>query len=146
MQKDLALPANKKAEKGEPAFILVFGRDAQLLETRRWLLEGAGMKVTTTTEMVEVDTLLSHEDIDLLILCHTLSPDEGDVCLVKAHALRPAMKKLVLTANTPLGSLGPREARVSAFDGPKTLISAVQKLLGAHPPKTSSSKLSPANL
>jgi len=103
-----------------------------LLETRRWVLERARMKVITTTDSTEAEHLLVNQVIDLLILCHTLSPTEGDVFLMKAQALRPNVKKLVLTANTPLGSLGLGEARVSAFDGPKTLLSEVERLLGVH--------------
>jgi len=137
MNKDLALASHITLEHDEPASILVYGRNAELLETRRWVLERTGMKVTTTTDLDEMEDMLVNEVIDLFILCHTLSPEEGDICLMKVHALRPAMKKLVLTANTPLGSLGPLEARVSAFDGPKTLMSEVERLLGAHPAGTS---------
>jgi DNA-binding NtrC family response regulator len=140
MQKDLELAEQSKAKKGKPALILVYGKDAHLLETRRWILEGAGMKVTTTTKFSEVEGILREEAIDLFLLCHTLSPEEGDFCLTKATALRPAMKKLVLTANTPLGPLGSREEKISAFDGPKTLMSAVQKILGAYPPDLSRGK------
>jgi len=95
------------------------------------------MKVTTTTDLGEVEGIMVNEAIDLFILCHTLSPEEGDLCLMKADALRPAMKKLVLTKNTPVESFGPSEAKVSAFDGPKTLISEVKRLLGAHSTGTS---------
>jgi len=137
MNKDLALASHMTPEQSGPATVLVYGRNAQLLETRRWVLERAGMKVTTTTDLGEMERILVNETIDLFILCHTLSPEEGDICLMKAHALRPAMKKLVLTANTPLGSLGPRETKVSAFDGPKTLLSEVERLLGAHSTGTS---------
>jgi len=119
------------SDQDRPAFILVYGRSALLLETRRWVLERAGMKVKTATRLSEVEEMLVGEAIDLFILCHTLSPEEGDHCLMKASALRPAMKKLVLTANTPLGSLGPRETRVSAFSGPKVLVSEVEKLVRA---------------
>ena len=138
MEQELALASNLEPEEYKPASILVYGRDAQLLETRRWVLEHAGMKVTTTTDLGEMESILVNEAIDLFILCHTLSPEEGDLCLMKAQALRPAMKKLVLTANTPLGSLGPREVRVSAFDGPKALVSGVEDLLKGAPTERSS--------
>jgi DNA-binding NtrC family response regulator len=137
MQNNSAPVSPLEQEHGEPASILVYGRDAQLLETRRWILERAGMKVTITTDLGEVAGILVNEAIDLFILCHTLSPEEGDICLMNAHALRPAMKKLILTANTPLGSLGSHEVKVSAFDGPKTLISEVERLLGARSTGTS---------
>ncbi len=134
MEKDLVLPPHGEPELAELASILIYGRDAQLLETRRWVLEGAGMQITTTTELSDVEGILVNEAIDLFILCHTLSPEEGDLCLIKAKALRPAMKRLVLTANTPLGSLGPREAKVSAFDGAKTLVLTVKRLLAENSP------------
>jgi len=132
MKKDVALTPHIETQQRGPASVLVYGRDAQLLETRRWVLEHAGMKVTTTTDLGQMESILVNEAIDLFILCHTLSPEEGDLCLMKVHTLRPTIKKLVLTANTPLGSLGPREPQISAFDGPKTLLSQVERLLGAY--------------
>jgi DNA-binding NtrC family response regulator len=122
---------NAGGEQGESAAILVYGRDDRLLETRRWVLERSGLKVCTTTELSDVEQILATEPIVLFVLCHTLSPEESDASLLKAHALRPQMKNLVLTANTPLGSLGSREEVVSAFEGPRTLLAAVERLLAA---------------
>ncbi|WP_396272063.1 helix-turn-helix domain-containing protein [Granulicella arctica] len=51
MQNDLVQDLqNGGGEQGEPAAILVYGRDDRLLETRRWVLKRAGLKVRTTTE------------------------------------------------------------------------------------------------
>ena len=122
---------NAGGEQGVSAAILVYGRDDRLLETRRWVLERAGLKVCTATELSAVEQVLATEPIVLFVLCHTLSPEESDASLLKAHALRPQMKNLVLTANTPLGSLGSREEVVSAFEGPRTLLAAVERRLAA---------------
>jgi hypothetical protein len=130
MEKDVTLTPHTGSKQDAPAAILVYGRDAELLETRRWVLERAGMKVITVTDLAQAENILLNEAIDLFILCHTLSPEEGDLCLMKAQILRPEMKKLVLTANTPLGSLGPHEPKVSAFGGPKSLLFEVEKILG----------------
>ena len=89
------------------------------------------MRVSTTTARADLERILRAENIDVFVLCHTLSPKEGDLCLVQAHALRPAMKTLVLTANTPLGPLGSRQVQVSAFDGPKVLLAAIKDLVEA---------------
>jgi len=115
----------------ESAAVLIYGRDHRLLETRRWVLERAGLTVRTTVELSDIEEILASQTIDLFILCHTLSPEESDVVLAKAHTLRPDMKYLVLTANTPLGSLGSREEFVSAFEGPRTLLAVVERLLTA---------------
>ena len=94
MKKNLAHSPPIAPEQSAPASVLIYGRDAQLLETRRWVLEHAGMKVTTTTDLGEMESILVNEAIDLFILCHTLSPEEGDLCLMKVHALKPTMKSL----------------------------------------------------
>jgi len=114
--------------------VLVYGRDAHLIDTRRWVLEHAGIRATTATEWQDAQRILTAEPIDLFILCHTLSPEESDHAIATAHALRPAMKLLVLTANTPLGSLGRHEKVISAFSGPRTLVAAVETLLALDTP------------
>ena len=76
-----------------------------------------------------MNRIFDSQTIDLFILCRTLSPQECDLCLIKALALRPAMNKLVLTATTSLGSLGRREAKVTTFDYPRTFISKVESSL-----------------
>lgn len=65
---------------------LIYGRDAQLLETRGWVLERAGMSVSTATKLAQVEHFLTTEQVDLFILCHTLTPEEGTFALRK-HTL-----------------------------------------------------------
>ncbi|WP_263385634.1 hypothetical protein [Granulicella arctica] len=125
------------AEAGKVVNVLVYGRDHRLLETRRWVLEQAGMKVITATEGSHVEQTLATQSIDIFILCHTLSPEESDAALLIASVLRPEMKNLVLTANTPLGSLGSHEQIVSAFEGPRGLLAVVERLLTADPSERS---------
>ena len=85
---------------------------------------------TTATELGQVSCVFDSQTVDLFILCRTLSPQESELCLIKTLALRPAMRKLVLTPTTPPGSLGLREAKVSTFDCPRTFIPKVEKLPG----------------
>ncbi len=111
------------------ALILVYGRDAQLTETRRWVLEGAGYKVITITELRGMDRLTPTRPVDLFILCHTLSEDECALALTKARELRPGVKVLVLTASSSVCPQGADEETLSAFTGPRALLSTVERLL-----------------
>ena len=113
-----------------PAHLLIYGRNATLVETRRWVLEKAGCKVATTLASDEAMELLYRQGIDLLILCHTLTTDERRAALLQARNLFPSMSKLILTTDVSSYAPRPNEAVLSAFVDPKTLIATVDTLTG----------------
>jgi DNA-binding response OmpR family regulator len=107
--------------------VLVFGQDAQLLETRRWLLEAAGYQVRTTGEYPEVVRILDAESIRLLLLCHTLSAEECRRVLAAAN--RPhGLKTLALTAGMGGCHDHVQTEVLDALDGPAKFVSTVNRL------------------
>lgn len=109
--------------------ILVYGRDASLLDTRSWVLERAGYRVLTALSLVEAERIAAVEPISLFLLCHSLSVEDCENALTAASTIQPEMKRLLMTANTPLPSLDPNDRVISAFDGPKKLVAAVHGLV-----------------
>jgi DNA-binding NtrC family response regulator len=94
-----------------PAGILIFGHNAILLETRRWILKKAGFRVWTATETTEAVQILVKEPIDLFILDQSLPLDECVPILKTAHTLRPDMENLVLGGE----ALGPSAEKHDTF-------------------------------
>lgn len=106
-------------------FILVYGREATLLQTRAWILEKAGHRVWPTMHKLEANSL--SEPIDLVVLCHTLSPEERRKALLTLATRWPEAKKLQLCPSS-----GPAEKDVETFDifeGPRGLLKKVNELL-----------------
>lgn len=113
--------------------ILIYGRVPQLLETRQWVLERAGYRVSTATELSDIAQLVSIEQISLLILCHTLSMEECGRAIALVHTQWPQVGTVVLIA----GQTGCRQASssevVDAMDGPVKLLNTVAKLVSSGP-------------
>lgn len=72
------------------AEVLVFSRDPLLLETRRLILE-AFFHVRGAGNIEDAEALLAMHHFDLIILCSTLSKQEGDRVfeLVECQKVRP---------------------------------------------------------
>ncbi len=112
------------------ALILVYGSDLRLMETRRWVLEKADFEVLTALNFTDVCQILSAENVDLFILCHTLSAKDRDTVLSFAHSARPEMKVLVMDGITSGFRAGINGTVLSAFANPRFLISTVRKMTG----------------
>ena len=114
-----------------PAFtVLIYGHDRTLLDTRRWVLETAGFRVFTVGKMENAAKIVADEQIDLLLLCHTLTAEERRAALAAATALRPGTKRLVMM--TTLQEIGLEEMEgesLHIFAGAAGLIAATRKLL-----------------
>jgi hypothetical protein len=108
--------------------ILICGRDVTLLNTRCWVLERAGFKVRTTRDIGEVRRLAVESSVDLILLCHTLSPAEREKAMQSA-AEAARIKKLLFFAHAGPGHEDAAGHVVDPFDGPKGLIHAVQQAL-----------------
>ncbi len=108
--------------------ILVYGRDPILLDARRWVLERAGHRVLTAQTLMEAECIASTEPISLLVLCHSLTVRDCQDALTAVGKVRPELRRLLITANTPVCDHGHHDRVLSAFDGPKALVAAVQEL------------------
>ena len=108
----------------ERELILIYGRDAHLLDTRCWVLEQAGYRVMAVSSLSEAQQAAEVEDARVLVLCHSLSRADCQAAVEMAEAVAPQMKILTLTA----GKAAYTEPSMSAFEGPRRLIEEVGKL------------------
>jgi CheY-like chemotaxis protein len=122
-----------------PISILLFGQDPVLLSTRQWVLSSNGHQVYLAADLASATRILADEPVDLLVLCHTLSPEDRDQAIAlttpkdsrlrRAQKRFPKIKHLVLVA----GAAGSQEAGsdvLNAMSGPAQLVSRVQSLVG----------------
>jgi DNA-binding response OmpR family regulator len=68
--------------------VLIYGRDPSLLETRKWIFERAGYRVSAEADLATAEAILATEGPDLYILCHTLSTELRERALKEAHGQR----------------------------------------------------------
>src|ERR1700688_2914389 len=110
--------------------IVMFGHNAHLLETRRWVLQSLGYRVHTIRRSAELDTLPLAPPVSLLVLCHTLSPKECGDAVTRASSRWPEIKKLVLlrdSSKKPSDLLGKVQ---HTLDIPARLLNTVTELVG----------------
>ncbi|NYF78507.1 hypothetical protein [Granulicella arctica] len=113
--------------------VLLFGQDHQLVETRGWVLEKAGLRVHTAMSILDLDRIATREKIDLFVLCDSLLPKARTESTALIRSRWPLSKRLTLEPSTVSVELDPRENILSAMEGPRELITTIQKLL-AHSP------------
>ena len=113
--------------------ILVYGRDSQLLETRQWVLERAGYRVATVTELSDIAQLVFLEQIRLLILCHTLSIEDCGGAVALVHIRWPQITTVVLIAGQSGCWSASSSEVVDAREGPVKLLNTVAKLVSSEP-------------
>ena len=109
--------------------ILVYGRDQRLLETRSLVLAQAGFRVSIVMGLEEAEAIVAAEPVRVMVLCHTLSPEERVRALVAAKRLRPAVKRMVMTADALTVPDEGQEETLSVYDGPHQLILSVRRLV-----------------
>ena len=114
----------------EPFAVLIFGKDAHLLETRQWVLEAAGYRVRAAADLLECDRALSTSTFQLFILCHSIALEECGRALALASSRSPTMKSLVLQAGMSNCHHGLLSVVLNAMDGPAKMISTVDALTG----------------
>ena len=112
-----------------PPVIVVYGHDQSLLDTRTWVLEGAGYEVSQASDIGELEQAACERSVKLVVLCHTLTEQECEATRTSLEERQPATQRLLITTNRPLFSQTAREPAISAFDGPRALIEIVGKLL-----------------
>jgi hypothetical protein len=114
----------------KPIFVVFYGRKQRLLDTRRRLLQEAGYQVWTARKIPEVFAITTEERIDVLILCHTLSPEERAWAIAFADVQSPPLKSIVLGARKS-GYRGEVSQNVfDARDLPAALLAAMASLVG----------------
>lgn len=116
--------------------IVVFGRDPGLLKTRRWVLEHAGFAVLTASDLADTERLILAERPDLLILCHSVPPEQCREAVALVHAALAPIKIIVMSAGTETCPVGEQDEAVSSFAGPRALVAVVERMVGS-PHRTS---------
>jgi len=119
--------------------ILLFGRQPDLLDTRRWVLESRGYGIAIANSLVEMASLPKDPPVRVVLLCHLLTPAERTAAAALAATRWPGSITRALTQATrvPTGILG---RLMHTCDGPTDLVSMVRTLLHeepAAPPKPS---------
>ncbi len=130
------------------ATILIYGHDAQLLETRCMILERAGYSVLTATGLDEFERIPACRRVDLLLLCHSLSMEDCGRSLALAHSRWPQLKSLTLTSGAKRCFTSTLlEQTLDLMEGPAQLLSRIGKPLasGVPAPSQISSPLSKEN-
>ena len=111
------------------AHILITGRDQHLLETRCRVLQSVGHRVTTTLSPIRLSSNL--EDVQLLIVCHTLSKAERERDLSTIADSYPKLNVLCLAPTpTPLGN---GVSTLDSFSGTRELLRVVNQMLLPRP-------------
>ncbi len=112
-----------------PASVLVFGRDYQLVHTRSLILEKAGFRVRTASSLPEIQQLLSEPTMDLMLLCHSLSPQECNEALLLTHQRWPHIQTIALVSGSSDCGSKYTDAVMEAIEGPAKLINTVRSHL-----------------
>ena len=112
-----------------PASVLVFGRDSQLVSTRRLILEKEGFQVCIASSLEDIQKLPTERTMDVMILCHTLSTEECNEALLLTHNRWPQIQTVALVTGS--SSFGPNTADdiIEASEGPAKLIKAIRKYI-----------------
>jgi DNA-binding NtrC family response regulator len=112
-----------------PASVLVFGRDYQLVHTRGLILEKAGFQVRTASSLPEIQQLLSKPTMDVMLLCHSLSPQDCAEALIITHERWPRIQTIALVSGSSGCGSKSADTIMEASEGPAKLISAVHRHL-----------------
>ncbi len=110
--------------------VLIYGHDPLLLQTRRRILEQAGYTAWAAEVLDEVDSIITTNAVGLLIVCQTLSDEEGEAAITLAHQIRPEMKMLVMSLTRQRLLKTAQETPFNVSTGPRNLLDTVQKLMG----------------
>jgi hypothetical protein len=110
--------------------IVMYGRDAHLLETRKWVLQSRGYRILTIQHLADLNQIPLTPPVALLVLCHTLSSKECTDAVARASSRWPEIKKLALDrdrSSSPSKVLG---QVMHTLDGPTHLLTTVSELVG----------------
>jgi hypothetical protein len=110
--------------------ILIVGHDEHLLATRQWVLQSRGYRVLKTDRASKIASIPREPPVQLLLLCHSLSPLEKADAISLATARWPGIQTLSLAADSSRAPAGILGRLMHTVDGPAKLISMVDGLVG----------------
>ena len=112
-------------------FILLFGRDALLVETRRLILNQRGYRTLAVQALSDFYSIPTREPVELLILCHSLDEDSCSEALNIAARRWPDAKSLALPGNVLKPNISARGDAEFESVGPRELVFALDHILRA---------------
>ena len=112
--------------------ILLFGHDAALLQTRRLILERSGFQVWSTWDLPGVETVISTQNIDLFILCHTVSLEDRAKAAVIVKALNLDVITFIMMELLPLHGGAARSKGINSFVSTSSFLAAVKEVIWQH--------------
>ncbi|HEX3569673.1 MAG TPA: hypothetical protein VHU44_02505 [Acidobacteriaceae bacterium] len=117
--------------KSKQISVLIYGHDARLLESRKWVLQSFGYRALSVRHLAGLNRVSLTPPIDLLVLCYTLTPKECDSAIAYAKLRWPNVKELALVRYSAAREAAPVPAHVlKALDAPDPLLSMVSQLVG----------------
>lgn len=116
--------------------VLHLGYDSLLSEARAHVLENAGYRVLDASDVAAAQRFCRGMTVDLLIVCHSVPPEDAEAVIAETRKRRPHVPVLVVHVG---GLTSPQRAQANGFvdglRGPEHLIARVGNFLGAdqHP-------------
>jgi hypothetical protein len=111
--------------------VLIYGHDARLLESRKWVLQSCGYRALSVRHLAGINRVPSTPPIDLLVLCYTLTPKECESAIAHAKMRWPDVKELALVRHNSARKTTPMLTDIQmALDAPTPLVTMVGQLVG----------------
>jgi hypothetical protein len=110
--------------------ILIYGNDSLLLMTRRLILEKEGYRVFTTLEFGDAIRLTMTQQLDVLVLCQSLTVEECNGVLGTVREIAPTLKTIILDHEGLVQPIKGQEQTLEPLRGPRSLLTAVHKMVG----------------
>jgi DNA-binding response OmpR family regulator len=114
-----------------PSRILIYGNDSLLLMTRRLILEKEGYRAFTTLELSDAIQLIMTQQLDVLVLCQSLTVEECDDVLGTVREVAPTLKIIIIGHDGSVRPNKEQEQTLQPLQGPGSLLAAVHKMVGA---------------
>jgi len=111
------------------ARVLVVSRDEMLLRSREMIL-GAFFAVRGAGRFIEAKTLLTSNSFDLIVLCHSLSPDECERLATLAHGKTPRCQVLAMSPSSRENLKAWADKQLGVDAGPYGLLKKCAEMLG----------------
>jgi hypothetical protein len=111
--------------------VLIYGHDARMLESRKWVLQSCGYRALSVRNIAALDRVPLTPRIDLLVLCSSLNPRECEAAIAHAKLRWPNVKELALVRHSGGRDSSPVLSDVrKALDASDPLLSMVGQLVG----------------
>ncbi len=109
--------------------ILCYGNERTLITTRQRILEMIGIPVAIACSEEELAGHLSGLQVEVLLLCQTLSPQQCRRAAELVEQYSPSTKMLLMYNRYGKSSIPGSHVELNAAEGPLALLTTVKELL-----------------